>query len=56
MCRHSSKATPIIATLLATLAFAVLVVSVKAQSVVGSPLFYDISREVTLSGTVARVL
>jgi len=56
MCRHFSKATLMFAALLATLTFTVLVVPVKAQSAGGSPPYYDTSREVTLSGTVARVL
>jgi hypothetical protein len=49
------RPTPLIAGLLAGL-FAILVVPLIAQSAGESGLYYDISKEVTISGTVSAVL
>jgi len=54
MRRSLSKSIPLIAGLLAGLLFATLVVPLIAQPV--NEQYYDISKEVTLSGTVASVL
>jgi hypothetical protein len=50
----SGKSTPLIAGVLTTLLFAILVVPLIARP--ASERYYDISKEVTLSGTVASVL
>ena len=50
---HFAKSTRMIAELLTGLLFAILVV---AQTAGESSLYYDVSQEVTLSGTVSAVL
>jgi len=54
MRRCLGKFTPLIAGVLTTLLFAILVVPLIAQP--ANERYYDISKEVTISGTVASVL
>jgi len=56
MRRSLSSSTPLIAGLLASLLFAILVVPLMAQPMHESPSSYDIRKEVTLKGTVSSVL
>ena len=51
-----TKPMPLIAGLLAGLIFAILVVPLNAQTAGDSRLAYDISKEITLTGTVSSVL
>jgi hypothetical protein len=51
-----TKPNRMIAGLLAGLLFAILAVPLFAQPAADSPLSYDISKEVTLSGTVSAVM
>ena len=50
------RPTPLIARLLAGLLFAIFVVSLIAQPAGESGQYYDVSQEVTISGTVSAVL
>lgn len=54
-CNLPAKRTQMIAGLLLGL-FAILVVPLNAQPAGNSRLYYDVSKEVTLSGTIATVL
>jgi len=55
-CSDQATFTRVIAGLLASLLFAIVVVPLNAQPAADSIPYYDVSQEVTLSGTVSAVL